>query len=242
MLRATFARVTTAAGGIATALWCLAAPAAAQNYDAGLQVRFGSFLQGAAIRGNAAMEPTAGNDGPFSYFSKGIGVASGLEYVTRRGWNFGIEVDAAFMDGRTNALGQQFGIDYIVTARGRIGAQLRPDILLYATGGPALRGSDLNTTQTNVGTNTTGLKFSRSNFGWSAGGGVEWDYGGGILFAEYLYSDFGQTNITEAVTPRDFHYNADAHMFRLGLKFKVGHDHYHDDVAERIGRRGEPLK
>ena len=36
-----------------------AAPAAAQNYDAALQVRFGTFLQGGGVQGRASQAATA---------------------------------------------------------------------------------------------------------------------------------------------------------------------------------------
>ncbi len=204
--------------------------AAAQNYDAGLQVRFGSFFQGAIVKGDASLTPSTGTDGPFTYFSKGVGFVSGIELVNKRGWNLGVEIDAAFMDGKTTKLNAQFGVDYVVTARVRAGTHIRPDLLWYASTGPALRGSDLTTNQ----------KFNRTRLGWSFGTGLEWDYGGGILFGEYMYAGFGSVDQTIGVNT--FQYDAQAHAFRLGLKFKVGHDHYHDDVAERIGRRQEPLK
>jgi opacity protein-like surface antigen len=206
-------------------------PAAAQNYDANLQVRFGSFFQGALVKGDATTSAISGGDGPFSYFSKGIGFVSGIEIVNKHSWNYGVEIDAAFMDGKTEKFGQKFGVDYVVTARARLGHHVRPDVLWYASTGPALRGSDL----------TTAEKLNRTRWGWSFGTGLEWDYGGGILFGEYTYAGFGVVNHVSGGTA--YNYDADAHMFRLGLKFKVGHDHYyHDDVAERIGRRQEPLK
>jgi opacity protein-like surface antigen len=236
MLRTLSAKTLTALAGIGLSVAAYATPCLAQNYDANLQVRYGSFLQGAIVKGDASVSPSTGEDGPFSYFSKGIGIVSGLEIVNKRGWSYGVEIDAAFMDGKTTKLGQQFGVDYIVTARGRLGRHARPDLLWYASTGPALRGSDLTTSA-----NPIAAKFNRTRWGWSVGTGLEWDYGGGILFGEYMYSGFGDVRI--AATADDFSYDANAHTFRLGLKFKVGHDHhYHDDVAERIGRRASPSK
>jgi hypothetical protein len=231
MSRAHVARTLKALAVLSAFAVSLSEAVVAQNYDAGLQVRFGSFFQGAVVGGNASVAPSVGTDGPFAYFSKGVGFASGIELVNKRGWNYGVEIDAAFMDGKTDKLGAQFGVDYVVTARARAGTHVRPDLLWYASTGPALRGSDF----------TSGSKFNRTRLGWAFGTGMEWDYGGGILFGEYMFAGFG--GVDQAVDGRSFQYDAHAHVFRLGLKFKVGHDHYyHDDVAERIGRRQEPLK
>jgi opacity protein-like surface antigen len=245
MLRAPVFKTLTAMACLVAGVISLPGTVSAQNRDAGLQVRFGSFLQGAIVNGDASVSPLVGTDGPFAYFSKGIGIVSGIEIVNKRGWNYGVEIDAAFMDGKTDKLGQQFGIDYVVTARARVGTHVRPDLLWYASTGPALRGSDLTTSRTSATTTTTetALKFNRTRWGWAIGTGLEWDYGGGILFGEYLYAGFGNVEVVERATPRTFNYDAHTHAFRVGLKFKVGHDHYyHDDVAERIGRRQEPLK
>jgi opacity protein-like surface antigen len=235
MLRTPAIKALTALVCLITGAHVHSTTAVAQNYDANLQVRFGSFFQGAIVKGDATVTPSVGTDGPFSYFSKGIGFLSGIEIVNKRGWTYGIEIDAAFMDGHTDKLGQQFGVNYIVTARARAGTHVRPDLLWYASTGPALRGSDLTTAP------PTATKFNRTRWGWAIGTGLEWDYGGGILFGEYLYTGFADVGNT--VNGDTFNYDANAHMFRLGLKFKVGHDHYyHDDVAERIGRPQRPLK
>jgi opacity protein-like surface antigen len=231
MLRAPVFKTLTALIGLLAGAVSQAGTTAAQNYDAQLQVRFGSFLQGAVVNGTTTTTPAVATDGPFTYFSKGIGIVSGVEIVNKRGWNYGVEIDAAFMDGNNGKAGRQIGIDYVVTARARAGTHVRPDLLWYASTGPALRGSDLTTTQ----------KFNRTRWGWSFGTGLEWDYGGGILFGEYMFAGFG--GVDQAVGANTLHYDAHAHALRVGLKFKVGHDHYyHDDVADRIGRRQEPLK
>ncbi len=254
MSRYRLAQSICALTGIAVGAYSCITVAVAQNYDANLQVRFGSFLQGAAVVGDGSLVTTTtpaptpagpgvptsvSESGPLGYFSKGIGFVSGIEIVNKRGWNYGVEIDAAFMDGRSTRFDQQFGIDYIVTARGRLGRHVRPDLLWYASTGPALRGSDF----------TSQTKINRTRLGWSFGTGLEWDYGGGILFGEYVFAGFGSVsheltnNTVTGTVVRAYDYDAHAHMFRIGLKFKVGHDHYyHDDVAERIGRRQEPLK
>ena len=200
-------------------------PAVAQNTDAAVQVRFGTFLQGGGVRGTATLEP-AGTSDPIRYFSKGIGIVSGVELVNKGGLTIGAEIDSVLMDGKATPLFQQFGIDWMATARVRAGVHLRNDLMWYASTGPALRGTEFT---------TASAKIARTRFGWSGGTGLEWDYGGGILFGEYMFASFGAVDTGQG-TANTYHYDANVHAFRVGLKFKIGHDHYHDDVAERIGR------
>ena len=205
------------------------APAAAQNYDAALQVRFGTFLQGGGVQGRASKEATVDGDpmtsDPIRYFSPGVGIVSGIELVNKGGLTLGAEIDAVLMGGKANPLFQQVGIDWVVTARARAGVHLRNDLMWFVSAGPALRASEFTTV---IG------KTARTRWGWSGGTGLEWDYGGGILFGEYMYAGFGA--VESLVAGSNYHYDANIHALRIGLKFKIGHDHYHDDVAERIGR------
>lgn len=200
------------------------APAAAQNTDAALQVRFGTFLQAAGVNGTANNITDQTSD-PIRYFSKGIGIVSGIELVNIGGLTVGAEIDSVLMDGKATPLDQQVGIDWVVTARARAGVHLRNDLMWYASTGPALRGTEFTTV---IG------KTARTRWGWASGTGLEWNYGGGILFGEYMYSGFAP--VRGLVAGDTYRYDMDVHAFRLGLKFKIGHDHYHDDVAERIGR------
>lgn len=201
-----------------------AAPALSQNTDAALQVRFGTFLQAGGVDGSATNSTTSTTD-PIRYFSKGIGIVSGIELVNKGGLTVGVEINSVLMDGKASPLFLQVGLDWVVTARARAGVHLRNDLMWYVSGGPALRGSEFT---------TSAGKTARTRWGTAGGTGLEWDYGGGILFGEYIYAGFGAVDST--VGSNNFQYDANVHAFRLGLKFKIGHDHYHDDVAERIGR------
>jgi outer membrane immunogenic protein len=86
-------------------------------------------------------------------------------------------------------------LDYLGTVRGRVGYLVTPTLLVYGTGGFAYGQGSLNTSlvQT-VGpfVGISGVSFSDTRVGWTAGGGVEW------LFlpnwsakVEYLYYDLG---------------------------------------------------
>ena len=46
-----------------------------------------------------------------------------------------------------------------------------------------------------------------------------------ILFAEYLYTDFGSHSYTLDSVEERAGYGG--HLWRLGVKFKVGHDYFH---------------
>ncbi len=101
-------------------------------------------------------------------------------------------------------------------------------MLWYGTIGVAFLGTEAQ---------TGSLKVSSTQTGLAIGTGLEYDFGGGMLFAEYLFTGFGDIDASTATT--NYTYNADLHTFRVGVKFKVGHDWYYDDVAARTGR---PLK
>ena len=227
MIFAPLTRLCSLAAGAMLSLFVsssVSGPAWSQNYDAALQVRFGTFLQAGGVSGNASNSTSSTSD-PLRYFSKGIGIVSGVELVNKGGLTVGVEIDSVLMDGKASPLFQQVGIDWVVTARARVGVHLRNDLMWYVSGGPALRGSEFT---------TSAGKTARTRWGGAGGTGLEWDYGGGILFGEYLFAGFGA--VDSLVGANQFRYDADVHAFRLGLKFKVGHDHYNDDVAERIGR------
>ena len=69
-----------------------------------------------------------------------------------------------------------------------------------------------------------------------------------ILFGEYLYGDFGNRNfnITDnsGFVPATLRHEAsvEAHLVRIGIKFKVGHDYAHDYDHPQDYRRRDSLK
>jgi len=93
------------------------------------------------------------------------------------------------------------GLDYIGTVRGRLGATVTPDLLLYATGGLAygrvksstaiIQGSDVF----GVPTNTVAGSIADNRAGYTVGAGAEWKPAQKwSVKAEYLYYDLGSAN------------------------------------------------
>lgn len=84
-------------------------------------------------------------------------------------------------------------IDWFGTVRGRAGVLATPALLLYATGGLAYGEVDSNAT---IGAASTAFaNTGATNFGWTAGAGIEGAIGGGwTARLEYLYVDLGRVN------------------------------------------------
>lgn len=98
-------------------------------------------------------------------------------------------------------------LDYLGTVRARVGFAVRPDALLYLTGGLAYGRTSQTVTQTQYA-NWAGSpsfpadsdafgfasnQFADTRFGWSAGGGVEWAFRDNWSAKfEYLFYDLGR--------------------------------------------------
>jgi outer membrane immunogenic protein len=109
----------------------------------------------------------------------------------------------------TNIVGQR-QIDYIGTARGRLGYVAMPTLLVYATGGLAYGGVSASASIVQGNNDCTipvggpgclpALAFangsaSSTRVGWTAGGGVEWMFmPNWSAKIEYLYYDLGAYN------------------------------------------------
>ncbi|TDX63976.1 outer membrane immunogenic protein [Methylosinus sp. sav-2] len=92
------------------------------------------------------------------------------------------------------------GIDYIGTARGRLGYLITPTLLAYATGGLAYGQTNLSASYLGAPTIVASDSYSDLRIGYAVGGGLEW------LFAprwsakvEYLYYDLGTASTPGAV-------------------------------------------
>jgi Outer membrane protein beta-barrel domain len=214
----TFLKTAAFIAGLVTSV----APVFAQNYDAAFQVRSGVFGQWGIFTGDTVRPAGTGD---FEFRSLGVGATAGIEYVRKESWSYGIEVDGTVLSGETKAVpGSQYAPNYSVSMRLRAGQHFRPDLFWYGTMGLAALGAEIRTTAGN--TKVTGTKA-----GFVLGFGLEKDFGPGLWFAEYLYSDYNPLGINTRLS-----YETQEHALRVGVKFKVGHDHYHDDVSERIGR------
>jgi outer membrane immunogenic protein len=105
--------------------------------------------------------------------------------------------------------------DELATARARLGYLVLPDLLAYGTAGAAWGHSELTGAVEFIGSGSAGA----SNFGWAAGGGLEYKLWEHLLVrAEYLHYDFAKTTYntpvftTTAATAID--------VARAGLSYK----------------------
>ncbi len=207
------------------ALGLVGTPAVAQNYDGAGLLKFGVFGQyskldfGVTQPGTATVDSSGG----------AAGVSLGFDMRTPHGFLYGVEVDGSFGDARGSALGTSYGLDFLVTARGRAGFYAHPSLLVYGTAGLALLGFEGQSVN-------GGLKAYETLNGWTVGGGLEWDWHHTLLFTEYLYTSHGAHSFNVSGVGHET--DADTHLVRFGIKFKTGHDHYHGGYLPP----SEPLK
>lgn len=202
--------------------------AGAQNFDGTGVVKFGVFGQGTWVDVGVT-QPFIASASPSGFAG---GVSAGYDWVSKGNWLAGIEVDGSFGDARGKAGTLDFGFDYQLNLRGRLGFYPRRDWLLYGTGGVGYLGIEAQ----NPG---VGQKSANTLTGYVVGGGTEVDWNHVILFSEYLYGDFGDRNFNLS-NVRFEATGVQTHLFRLGVKFKVGHD-YVDDI-DPVYRRYERVK
>lgn len=208
-----------------------AGAASAQRYDGSGLIKFGAFAQGAFVNVDQTL-PVQASSEPSGFTG---GVSAGYDLRLRDRFLIGVEADGSFGDARALAGSTDYGFDYLLTVRGRLGAYLNPHWLIYGTAGVGFLGVEAH----NQGIST---KAADTLTGYVVGGGTEIDWRHVILFGEYLYGDFGDRRFSLPTGPSliDTGYEASyqAHLVRLGLKFKVGHDYTHDyDHPDHYKRR-----
>lgn len=103
-------------------------------------------------------------------------------------------------------------LDYLGTARGRLGALITPDLLVYGTGGLAYGGVSSRADISWIGAPQGSFTAGGSNFygggsasnttvGWSAGGGGEWMFARNwSAKAEYLYYNLGKLSYSSTAS------------------------------------------
>jgi outer membrane immunogenic protein len=216
--------------------------AQAQNYDGSGQLRFGAFAQGSQLDFDVQRPLAAAGTASIDGF--GGGASFGYDWVLRDSLVLGLEADASVEDGddtiHKGSLSDKRSLslshDYLVTLRGRLGAHLQPGWLVYATGGAALLGVEYQRPfvagAPTVLDNDPATKISDTLTGWTVGGGTEIDLDGILLFAEYLHTGFDTWEFKDSVkgVSTQHEVDVDERLVRLGVKFKIGHDYYHDDV------------
>jgi iron complex outermembrane receptor protein len=137
------------------------------------------------------------------------------------------------------ALDRAQKLDWFATVRGRLGAIVTPDTLMYLTGGLAV--AEIRTAGTVAGFSSSvdengnliatpvGLGFydHRTKAGWTAGAGFETHLSGNLTGkVEYLYLDFGRvsTASTNPLNSTPLAVSLDSrvtdHIVRVGLNYK----------------------
>ncbi len=130
-------------------------------------------------------------------------------------------------------------LDWFATVRGRVGATVTPNSMMYVTGGLAV--AEIKTAGTVSGSNLSfdengnpivtpvGVNFydHRTKAGWTAGAGIEAHLGGNVTGkVEYLYLDFGRvsTAATNPLNATPVTVNLDSrvtdHIVRVGINYK----------------------
>ena len=234
----------------AAIIWFVAAaasgPVQAQNYDGDGLLRFGAFVQGSDLEFDVQLPAAAAGTASADGF--GGGVSFGYDWGSRKSLVLGLEADASIDDSSDKIKGRSFASDYLVTLRGRLGAHLQPGWLVYATGGVAYLGVEYqrplskNTTTTGGVVVVPAAKVSETLTGWTIGGGTEIDLHHVTLFAEYLFASFDTFDFSDddparrtfAASSIRHEVDVDDHLVRVGVKFKIGHDFYDDDVRKRL--------
>jgi opacity protein-like surface antigen len=198
--------------------------AVAQNSEGTYQVRVGAFLDLGGTRLSETNPLDAGGTANTGKF--GVGGSAGFEMLRSGAWTLGVEGDLGVTGGGApNINGVRFGADYFASLRGRAGFYLRPDWVVYGTGGAAFRGVSVD-----AGVAGAAGKVEKTLTGGIFGGGMEWHHGGTILFAEYLHTSLAGAEF--AVNGNTFSVKGQSDTFRLGVKFKLGYDGYYDYVRD----------
>lgn len=148
-------------------------------------------------------------------------------------WVIGVEtdIDAADIEGKATE-STAFGgasagskIDYFGTVRGRAGALITPNTLLYATGGWAYGHTTTSASAALLGVGAA-TSIGANQSGWTVGGGLEYAFNSWLSFkTEYLYVDLGTATLvsgTAAGIPFSLGEKATAHTVKAGINVKLG--------------------
>jgi outer membrane immunogenic protein len=175
---------------------------------------------------------------------------SGIVGGAQAGYNYqmgcfvvGIEADfsGSGMSGTQSVSpipGYAFGVvsahentNWFGTLRPRLGYTVKPNVLIYATGGLAYGDvsyrANANFIPGGVGTEQYPVSLSTTNVGWALGGGVEYAFSKcWTVKAEYLYMDLGsESAIVSPISPNPpyqtgFSWQTTANIFQIGVNYK----------------------
>jgi len=122
-------------------------------------------------------------------------------------------------------------IDYIGTARGRLGYLITPTLLAFATGGLAYGQTNLTASYFGAPTIAAADSYSDLRIGYAVGGGLEWLFlPGWSAKVEYLYYDLGTASTPGAtyayasalgaqISGAQSTTRFDGHLARAGLNY-----------------------
>jgi len=226
------ARFVARASAFLVSLVVAGGVASAQNYDGTGLVKFGVFGEWTVVNARTSSAPATGLS---SVRADGgmYGVSAAYDHIFARWFLIGAEIDLAVGGDVSNRLaGFAYNADYAASARARFGVFVHPDVLVYGTAGASWLGATIEKGSASAISGV--LDSSHTVSGLVVGGGLEYDLRDFVLFAEYLYADYGSW---PRPTAQSFNVDADSHTFRAGVKFKVGHDHrygswYQDSVKD----------
>lgn len=149
-------------------------------------------------------------------------------------WVVGLETDfdEADIEGKATA-STAFGgasagskIDWFGTVRGRAGALITPNTLLYATGGWAYGHTTTSASAALLGVGAA-TSIGANQSGWTVGGGLEYAFNSWLSFkTEYLYVDLGTATLVSGTAaggiPFSLGEKATAHTVKAGINVKLG--------------------
>jgi outer membrane immunogenic protein len=127
-----------------------------------------------------------------------------------------------------NNISIQAGIDWMGTARGRLGYLVTPNTLIYGTGGLAYGGAFLNTSSGGLiyqsgayvsgdGTLSTNNTVQKLLVGWAAGAGAEWMINQNwSIKGEALYYDLGSLSVENTQYRGDKFYDGSGNIGTAG--------------------------
>lgn len=173
------------------------------------------------------------------------GGQAGYNYLLPSNWLIGFEADAAgttinpcmFEAGRYGAAGSYTlnyasSLDFLGTARARLGYVLPQKFLVYGTAGLAYGGVNTDATiHFQSGTDNTNFNVHRSaiDLGWTVGAGVEYPVTDRLsVRSEYLYADLGSNTMFSGVlvtgslnASGNIKAETSAHIIRLALNYAL---------------------
>jgi outer membrane immunogenic protein len=232
------------------ALPVIAAPGSWSGAYVGLNAGYAwGNVDGSAVPNDALSDPHAfGHFTAPSFSPEGFIGGGQIGYNWQTGaWVLGGEVDFSGINAKSDKVVEPFfagkghkattssQYDWLFTARLRAGVTVAQNWLVYATGGLAMtRVKESMTTSGFFGNDTTTWSDSKTLFGGTIGGGVEYAFASNwSAKAEYLYAKFEDTTplVTASTTGIGFglairgpvaSFSHDLNVVRVGINYKFG--------------------